>query len=145
MSDRVSVTIRIGGRLPRELLVQLVDAIDAEGLTDPLGDIFDPSAIDGAQPLELTANEVAWGRLDILEAFCLDHALPFERWCASYPGGWEAERLVFDGASETRSYTATDNDLIVVTEADLRSFASIEAVRCYVASASIPLAPLTLV
>ncbi len=39
MADRVSVTIRIGGSLPRARLAEFIAAIEEEALTDPLGDI----------------------------------------------------------------------------------------------------------
>jgi hypothetical protein len=144
MADRVAASIRIGGALPRNHLAALVAAIEAEALVDSLGEWFRLDHITGAEPLDLFANEVAWGRFDALEAFCAQHRLPFARWSGSHPGGWEAERVVFDGKSEPRSYTVTENDVIVVTAAEVRSLGSFEAVLAYLATAELDLAPLTI-
>jgi hypothetical protein len=135
MADRVSVTIRIGGALPKAALSAFLQAIESEALTDPLGEYFSASQITGDNPLDMGANDVAWGRLEELEPFCVEHRLPFERWCGSYPGSWEAERIVFDGVNEPRSYTVTENDSVVVTEAEVRSLGSIEAILAYFQSA----------
>lgn len=145
MADRVSVTIRIGGSLPRAQLADFIATIENEALTDPLGEYFSMAQITGFGPLELAADEVAWGRLETLEVFCVDNRLPFERWCGSYPGSWEAERVVFDGATDPRSYTVTDNDIVVVTEPEVRSLGSFEAVSAYLQSATLELPPLTIV
>lgn len=145
MADRVSVTIRIGGGLSRIKLADLVAIIESYALTDWLGEYFHLDRITGLEPLELGANEVAWGRLGDLEDFCVANGLPFQRWCGSYPGGWEAERLVFDGLTELRSYTVTDNDIVVVTEPEVRSLGTFGAIGAYLQSASLELPPLTIV
>ncbi len=144
MADRVSVTIRIGGALPRAKLPEFVAAVEAESLTNLLGEYFSIQQITGLNTLDLAANEVAWGRLETLEAFCVEHRLPFERWCGCFPGGWEAERVVFDGVAEPRSYTATDNALVVATEQDVRALGTQEAVLAYFRSATLVLPPMTL-
>ncbi len=136
MADRVSVTIRIGGTLPKIHLPTFLKAIEEEALINPLGEYFTFEQITGDEPVDLGANEVAWGRLEVLEAFCFEHRLPFARWCGSYPGGWEAERVVYDGTSEPRSYTVTENDIVVVTEPEIRSLGSLDAVLAYLQSAS---------
>jgi hypothetical protein len=63
MADRVSVTIRIGGALPADDLAEFMQIIEVEALTNPLGEYFTPSQISGLEPVELGANEVAWGHL----------------------------------------------------------------------------------
>lgn len=145
MADRVSVTIRIGGSLPRAKLAEFIAAIEFHALTDWLGEHFHLDRITGLEPLELGANEVAWGRLGDLEDFCVANELPFQRWCGSYPGSWEAERIMFDGTADPRSYTVTDNDIVVVTESEVRSLGSFEAVSAYLQSARLELPPLTIV
>jgi hypothetical protein len=115
------------------------------GITNPLGEYFTPSQISGIAPVELGANEVAWGRLEQLEAFCVEHGLPFERWCGSYPGQWEAERIVFDGTAVPRSYTVTENDIAVISEPEVRSLGSFDAILADLESASRSLPPLTVV
>lgn len=142
MADRVSVTIKIGGSLPSAMLDEFCSIAESYGLTSLDGALFDPSMITGAEPLELGAHEVAWGRLDDLEAFCMANGLRFARWCDVCPDAWEAERLVFDGAGEPRSYMVTSNDLVVITTAEARSLGSIAAIDAYFASADIDFPPL---
>ena len=52
---------------------------------------------------------------------------------------------MFDGATDPRSYTVTDNDIVVVTEPELRSLGTFEAVSAYLQSANVALPPLTIV
>ncbi|MDB5580816.1 MAG: hypothetical protein JWR80_5992 [Bradyrhizobium sp.] len=142
MADRVPASIRIGGALSRIHLPTLIAEIEAAALVDALGDLFRLDHITGAEPLELYANEVTWGRFEDLEAFCVIHRLPFARWSGSYPGSFEAERVIFDGASDPRYYTVTENDVVVVTAAEVRSLGSFDAVLGYLASADPELPPL---
>lgn len=144
MADRVPASIRIGGTLPRMHLSALVAEIEAESLVDALGEFFRLDHITGTDPLELHANEVAWGRFEDLEAFCVIHRLPFTRWSGSCPGSFEAERMVFDGSSDPRYYTVTENDVVVVTASEVRSLGSTDAVLAYLASADPKLPPLTI-
>jgi hypothetical protein len=145
MADRVSVTIRIGGSLPRAKLAEFIAVIESYALTDWLGEYFHLDRITGLEPLELGAHEVAWGRLDDLEDFCVANGLPFQRWCGSYAGSWEAERIMFDGTADPRSYTVTENDIVVVTEPEVRSLGTFEAIGAYLQSASLELPPLTII
>lgn len=144
MADRVPASIRIGGALSRIHLPILIAEIEAEALVDALGEPFRFNHITGAEPLELHANDVAWGRFEDLEAFCIIHRLPFARWSGSYPGSFEAERVVFDGTSDPRYYTVTENDVVVVTASEVRSLGSFDAVLAYLASAEPKLPPLTI-
>ena len=75
-------------------------------------------------------HEVAWGRFEQLEAFCVKNALPFSRWSGAYPSQWGAERVVFSGGGEPRSYAADEDDYILIgrcTAERLGSFAAIVA------------------
>jgi len=145
MADRVSVTITIGGDLPRAELDAFCAAVDAYAMSDPGEAPFDRAMITGDAPLELTGHEIAWGRLDELEDFCTAHALPFTRWCDAYPGSWEAERLVHDGTAEPRSYTVTTNDVLVMPAPKLRSLGSFSAAEAYFASAERTIPPLRII
>lgn len=145
MADRVSVTIKIGGPLPSALLDEFCAIAEAYALSSLDGALFDPSMITGAEPLELGAHEVAWGRLDDLEAFCMASGLRFARWCDVCPGAWEAERLVFDGTGEPRSYMVTSNDVVVITAPEARSLGSLAAIDAYFASADADIPPLQIV
>lgn len=105
MADRVSASIAIGGNLPAARLDSLIEIIALEGLsTDWDGPAFDASQLPDNAALRLYAHEVAWGRFTELEAFCVEHHLPFARWSGSYPGQWGAERVVFTGSGEPQSY-----------------------------------------
>ncbi len=87
MADRVSVSIRIGGNLPASQRDALVDLVIGEGLSIEWdGSRFDAAQLPQDAPLALHAHEVAWGRLDALEAFCTGHDLPFVRRSGGYPG-----------------------------------------------------------
>ncbi len=145
MADRVSASIRFGGALPRVLFPKLLAIIANERLsTDYGGEPFEPHEIPIDSPLELMDNEVAWGSFGELEAFCIEQSLPFQRWSGAYPGSFEAERLVFDGAGQTRYYTATDSDAVIITESEAKSLGSFDAIEAYFASANITIPPLLL-
>lgn len=81
MADRTSASITIGGTLPRSLLPDLATLVQAEGLsTEWDGEPFTLSMFREGVPLELMAHEVAWGRFEHLETWCVEHGLPFTRW-----------------------------------------------------------------
>ena len=145
MADRVPVTIRLGGALPRALLPELVAVLAAEALRLDNGDDFDVQNIPSDAPLAFSEGEVSWGHLEQLEQFCLEHHLPFVRWCGSYPGAWTAERLVYDGTGEPVSFTATDDDQVVINRAEARSLGSVEAIEAHFASAQFSVPPLTII
>src|SRR3546814_18654699 len=64
-------------------------------------------------PLSLMAHEVAWGRFEQLEAFCIANGLCFARWSGGYSGQWGAERLGFTGIGEPQGYAADADDYIL--------------------------------
>jgi hypothetical protein len=82
-----SVSIEIGGNLPAERLDDFTRIIGNECLsTEWDGPAFALSDLPTGEPLRLMAHEVAWGRLDLLAAFCVEQGLPFARWSGAYPG-----------------------------------------------------------
>ena len=131
MADRVSASISIGGTLPSALLLDLVALIEREGLsTEWDGETFTASELPDNAPLDLMAHEIAWGRFEGLEAFCVTNKLPFSRWSDAYPGQWGAERVVFAGSGEHQSYATDEDDTILIgrcTAECLGSFAAIVA------------------
>lgn len=146
MADRVSASIRIGGALAHESLEDLLAVIADEGLsTDWDGAEFTASDLPSDGPLELMAREVSWGRFETLEQYCITHHLPFARWSGAYIGGWEAERLVFDGSTDPRSYMVTESDHVVITRAEARALGSIEAIEGHFAAADFAVPPLVIV
>src|SRR3546814_11516427 len=48
------------------------------------GEPFAADQLACGEPVRLMAHEVAWGRLEALEAFCVTHGLPFARWSGAY-------------------------------------------------------------
>jgi len=146
MADRVSATIRLGGALTRPQLAIFLDLVAEERLsTDWEGAPFSLSEIPDDGPLVLMAHEVVGGDFEQLQTFCIAHGLPFQRWCGAYPGGWESERLVFDGISEPRSYTATDSDLVVISWHEAIELGSAAAIEAWFKSADIAVPALTII
>lgn len=95
MADCVSASITIGGTLPRSLLPDLAALVQAEELsTEWDGETFTLAMFREGAPLELMAHEVAWGRFERLESWCVEHRLPFARWSGGYSGQWGAERPI---------------------------------------------------
>lgn len=86
MADRVSASITIGGTLPRSLLPDLAALVQAEGLsTEWDGETFTLALFREGVPLELMVYEVAWGRFERLESWCITLGLPFAR-CSGVEG-----------------------------------------------------------
>src|SRR3546814_18152057 len=72
------------------------------------GDPFSPADRTDGEPLRLFDHQAIGGHFESLEAWCFEHALPFSRWCAGYPGGWEAERVVCTGTGTIETYPETE-------------------------------------
>lgn len=110
MADRASVAIRIGGSLSPDLLPGFCAAVESDGaFTDWEGTAFDPDDLDRSVPLYLADHEVAWGRFEAIETFCVDHALVFARWAGGASGAFGPERVVLTarpfGVSAPRTMT----------------------------------------
>jgi len=140
MADRVSATITLGGELPSARLLDLTGIINSEGLsTDWDGEDFTISQLIAGRALTLMAHEVAWGRFEPLEEFCVTEQLPFARWSGADAGQWGAGRVVFTGSGEPASYVADEEDTILIDRA------TIEAVRAYFDAADFVVPPLHVV
>lgn len=143
MADRVSATITIGGSIDRAKLLDLTEIIQSEGLsTDWDGEEFALSQIVDGEPLRVMAHDVAWGRFEGLEQFCIDEALPFVRWSGSHGGQWGAERLVFTGNGQATRYPCSEDDDVVIGREHLERIGSIEGVMAYFDAASFTVPPL---
>lgn len=143
MADRVSASITIGGAVPADQLVAFAEAIQNEGLfTEWGGEPFDLRELPTDGPLSLMAHEVAWGRFEELEAFCIEHGLPFARWSGGYGCEWGPERLVFSGSGEPQSYDADENDRIVISRDVVDRLGILEAIVAHFEAADIPIPPL---
>ena len=90
--------------------------------------------------LYLVGLEVAWGRFDAIEAFCIDHGLIFARWAGGASGSFGPERLVFDG-TDSRSFTASDDDEILMSVEMVRGLGSYAAVLAHFAAADLKIPP----
>ena len=142
MADRVSASITIGGLLTAEKLLDLAATINSEGLsTDWDGEDFTLSQLRPGEALTVMAHEVAWGRFEALEQFCVDEGLPFARWSGAYAGQWGAERVVFTGTGEPISYPCDEDDHVVIAREHVSRLGSIEAVIAYFDAADLTIPP----
>ena len=146
MADRVSASIVIGGRVTASLYEELADVIAGEGLsTEWDGPTFEPEHRSPGEPLSLYAHEVAWGRFEVLEAWCIENKLRFSRWSGAYQGQWGAERVVFTGDGEPSSYPADEDDHVMLAHEMAEKLASIEAITGYFNAADVSIPPLEIV
>lgn len=143
MADRVSASITLGGTLSPARYGELSELIAAEGLaTEWDGESFEPDHRTRGEPLQLFAHEVPWGRFDRLETWCVGQGVPFARWAGGYPGEWTAERVVFTGAGEPRSYTADEDDRILIDRGTVTQLGSVEAILAHLDAADAVVPPL---
>lgn len=143
MADRVSASIVLGGTIDNAAFAQLAEVIDQEGLsTEWDGEPFQPNDITPDRPLSLYAHEVAWGRFEALEAWCIDNAVPFTRWSGAYTGQWGAERVVFTGTGEPASFAADEDDHVLIGRDTVDRLGSIEAIRAHFDAADFVVPPL---
>jgi len=142
MVDRVSATITIGGLITGAGLRDLLDLIDVEGLSaDWEGEAFSLSDLVEGEPLKVMAHEVAWGRFDELERFCVRESLPFVRWSGSCAGQWGAERVVFRGVGDPVSYPCDEDDDIVVGRQQLERLGTFDEAMAYFDAADFAVPP----
>src|SRR3546814_9963096 len=96
-------------------------------------------------PLSLMAHEVAWGRFEQLEAFCIANGLCFARWSGGYSGQWGAERLVFTGIGEPQGYAADEDDYILMGRCTAQRLGSYAAIIAHFDAADFAIPPLVVV
>ena len=132
MADRVSASIVLGGTITAAAFAQLAALAEREGLsTEWDGEPFQPDHLTPDQPLSLCAHEVAWGRFEALESWCVANAVPFARWSGAYAGQWGAERVVFSGDGEPASFAADEDDCVLIGRDTAERLGSIEAIRAH--------------
>ena len=145
MADRVSASITLGGTIAPSAYAELADVITAENLsTEWDGDPFTPDQRIEGEPLRLFAHEVAWGRFEQLEAWCVEHRMPFARWSGAYGGQWGAERVVFTGEGEPTSYAADEDDRVMIDRDTAQRLGSIEAILAHFDAADTAVPPLVI-
>lgn len=146
MADYASATIRIGGAIPRTDVLGFIAVIEqADVWTDWEEIKFTPDDLVSGMVLDLCAHNVRWGIFREIESFCRDHGLPYARWTGGCLGSWGPQRSVFDGASEARTFAATDDDEIVISLPDIRRLGSIEAIEDYFGTAEFVIPSLRIV
>ncbi|PAL19382.1 hypothetical protein [Sphingopyxis sp. GW247-27LB] len=143
MADRVSASIELGGSLTAADYAELSEIIASEGLsTEWDGEPFEPDHRTVGESLSLYAHEVAWGRFEMLETWCVEKSLPFVRWSGAYAGQWGAERVVFTGAGEPVSYAADEDDYVVIGRGTVEKLGSLDAIIAYFDAADTHVPPL---
>lgn len=143
MADRVSVSFKLGGTLSGEAWLELVEVIAAEGLSIEWdGPAFEPSHRTVGEPLELFANEVAWGKVEALETFCHDHGLPYRFWAGGFFAEWSAERIIFRGEGAPDSFIVDEADRVLIDRHEVVRRGSVEAVLGYFDEAEFEVPPL---
>lgn len=145
MADRVSVSFKLGGRLLAAAYEELAAVIVAEGLsTEWDGPAFEPSHRTEGEPLELFANEVAWGKVEALETFCADHGLPYHFWAGGFFSEWGAERIIYRGEGAPDSFMADESDRVLIDRGEVERRGSIEATLAYFDAADFAIPPLVI-
>ncbi len=145
MADRVSVSITIGGALTAAAYADLAEIIADEGLSIEWdGEPFNPSHRTDGAPLQLFAHEVAWGRFEALESWCVLNGIAFARWCGGYGAEWRPERVVYTGGGAPRSFDADESDRILIDRADVERLGSVGALLAHFDAADFPIPPLAI-
>lgn len=143
MADRVSVSFKLGGTLSGEAWLELVEVIAAEGLSIEWdGPAFEPPHRTVGEPLELFANEVAWGKVEAIETFCQDHGLPYRFWAGGFFAEWSAERIIFRGEGAPDSFIVDESDRVLIDRHEVVRRGSLEAVLAYFDEAEFEVPPL---
>ena len=143
MVDRVSASIILGGIVSAADYAELSSILAAEDLSIEWdGERFAPYHRTVGSALRLYSHEVAWGRFDRLEAWCVEKNLPFARWCEASSGKWGGQRVVFTGDGEPEPYAADEEDYIVIPRQTIESLGSYEAVIAYFDAADFKIPPL---
>lgn len=143
MANRVPASILIGGQVTPDVFRALTQKIQFEGLAIEWGgENFEARHRVVGEPLALFDEECAWGQFDELEAFCVEHRLPFLRWAGGYPGEWSPERLVFRGDGKPDSYMVDESDNVVIDRRMIVEFGSVAAALGYFDAAEYDVPPL---
>lgn len=145
MADRVAASITIGGSVTGADFITLCRLIAAEDLTvGEDGDPFSPAECTDGEPLQLFDHQAIGGQFEALEAWCIQHGLPFVRWCAGYPGGWEPERVVFTGTGAIEPYPANEKGDAIATRDTLDLHENLSTLRAWFAAAHFEIPPLAI-
>ncbi len=143
MADRVSVALTLGGAITADQYQELTALIRLEGLSIEWdGAPFEPHDHTEGEPLRLFAHEVAWGRVEQIETWCVDNRVPFARWSGGYAGSWGPERVVYPGAGGPAPFVADEEDRILVDRETVERLGSVEALLGHFDAADLAIPPL---
>jgi hypothetical protein len=132
MADRVSASITIGGTIDADTFAELAERIADELLSLEWDGLpFEAHQRTIGEPLRLHGLEVAWGRFDVLEAWCRDKGMPFVRWSGGYPGQFGAEQIVFRGSGQPETYAADDDEQVILGRQTVECLGSYAAIIAY--------------
>lgn len=146
MADRVAASITIGGTVTGTDFIMLCRLIVAEDLTvEEDGEPFSPADRTDGEPLQLFDHQAIGGQFEALEAWCVQRRLPFVRWCAGYPGGWESERVVFTGTGAIETFPANEKGDAIATRDTLDLHQNLSTLRAWFAAAHFEIPPLAIV
>ena len=146
MANRVPAWISIGGTVPAAIYPDLVDHITAEALSLEWDGVpFEAGDRVEGVALKLHAHEVAGGQLEAMEAWLVDQDQPFVRRCGGYDSEWNPEIVVFTGSGDPVSYTADEQERVLVDRETVDRLGTIEAVRAYLDAADFTVPPLVVV
>lgn len=153
MGDRTSVTITIGGQLPRSLAPELAQILIADGM-----DMIEWSHLSeneiiehllkGGDDVEFNGQEINYGNIDGTEEWLQEHDL-FYRMSWEPGGGYGAGEKIFDLISKIGGHgplwlNTNDGDTCL-TDAEIRELGSYEAVIARLDRAAQPVPPLEIV
>lgn len=143
MADRVPVAVTIGGTITAAQYCELSALIQLEGMSIEWdGAPFEPDHRTEGEALRLFAHEVAWGRVEPVEDWCVANSVPFARWSGGYAGSWGPERIVYAGAGSPASFIADEEDRILIDRPTVERLGSIEALLGHFDAADLTIPPL---
>ena len=129
MGDRASVSIAIGGALSDSSLDELISLAQAEFLSIEWGGApFDRDQLPKDGPLCLYGHEIPNGELGDVEDFCCSNDLPFVRWSGGASGVFSPEIVLWTGEGPRQSFTADEDENIVLNANEARELGSYEAI-----------------
>jgi hypothetical protein len=142
LGEWFNASVRIGGKMPRSLLPDLLDAIeqDGGGLDWDEGGITEADLIAAVAPNEsllITNPQASYGQMDAIEAFCRENGLAFRSACdAHYELAGEVhhwrpgfERVLSAGADNDGNVYATLAELVASLNAGCTLADVVEVLR----------------
>lgn len=69
--------------------------------------------------------------------------MAFLRWSDGYPGGWDAERVVFRGEGEPQAYMVSDGDSVLIDRATVVALGDLDAILAHFDAAEFDVPALT--